>query len=128
MNKIVLKTVFIYLVSSVLSYSLAQDNTTTENLTASDYEKKHTVIKESNSFEIDNLMKEARNCYLDKKYQQSKEKYLKAISILSASTPNTTDSQKKISHIKDALANVYTAWSQDILQEAQEEACYGKSR
>ncbi len=128
MSKTVLKTgLFLYLLSSILSCLSARGNVTTENLTASDYEKRHAAIKESDSFEIDNLMKEASTYYLDKNYQQSKEKYLKAISILSASTPGAPDFQKKISHIKDALSNVYTAWAQDILQEAQEEAVTGKT-
>lgn len=119
-----MKTVFfLSLMLGILNYSIAQDNT----ITISDYAKQHAAIKESNCLEIDNLVKEALDCYLNKKYQQSKEKYLKAISILSASAPNAPDSQQKISHIKDALANVYTTWSQDILQQAQEEVVTGKT-
>ena len=128
MSKKKLKTgLFLYLVSSILNYSIAQGDITVKNPTVSDYEKKYAIIKESSSFESDNLMKEARDCYLDKKYQKSKEKYLKAISILSTSTPGASDSQKKITYIKNALSNVYTAWAQDILQSAQEESVKGKT-
>ena len=122
MNKTVLKTLFhLYLILGILNCSAAQDN----NLTVSDYAKQHIIIKESNSFDADRLMKEASNCYLNKKYQQAKDKYLKAISTLS--NINAPDSQKKILQIKEALANVYTAWAQELFQQAQEEAVTGKT-
>lgn len=128
MNKIVSKTgLFLYLISTILSYSIAQDNTIPGDIAVSGYAKQYIAIKESNSFDVDNLIKEARDCYLNKKYTRSKEKYLKAISILSGSTPGTPDSLKKISYIKESLANLYTAWSQEILQEAQKEAIAGKA-
>ena len=122
MNKTVLKTLFhLYLILGILNCSAAQDN----NLTVSDYAKQHIIIKESNSFDADRLMKEASNCYLNKKYQQAKDKYLKAISTLS--NINAPDSQKKILQIREALANVYTAWAQELFQQAQEEAVTGKT-
>jgi len=128
MNKTVLKTIFfLYLMLNVLNCSIAQNNTGAKNLTISDYAKQQTVISESNSFDIDKLIKEASDCYLNKKYQQSKEKYLKAISILSNVNSGAPDSQRKISYIKDALANVYTAWAQELLQKAQEKAVTGKT-
>lgn len=121
---ILIKTAFpLYLMLCFLNCSVAQNS----NLTVADYAKQHIAIAESNSFDADRLMKEALDCYLDKKYQSSKEKYLRAISILSNENSNTNDSQEKISTIREALANVYTAWAQDILQESQGKAIAGKA-
>lgn len=129
MSKIVLKTgLILYLIPAILSYCwIACGNISNNSFTASEHTKQHIVINESNSFFADNLMKEARDCYLDKKYPQAKEKYLKAISFLSNSNPTAPNNQKKISYIKESLANVYTAWSQEILQGAQEKAIAGKA-
>lgn len=79
------------------------------------------VINQAKAIDADELLSQGNKAYLERNYAQAKDSYLQAISIISKSPlASTSDTQKKISNITESLSNVYTAWSQELLNEAKE--------
>ncbi len=100
---------FCYSSEDVQNLDIAVLNTQTE------------VMNQAKTINADELLIKANNAYLNKNYQQAKDLYLQTISIISNSPgADTAYAQKKISNLSQALSNVYTAWSQDLLQEARD--------
>lgn len=79
------------------------------------------VINQAKAIDADELLTQANKAYLNKEYVQAKDLYLKAISLVSNSPgASTAPIQKKIANMTKSLSNVYTAWSQELLNEAKE--------
>lgn len=95
----------------VLSQDIADLNAQTE------------AINQAKAKSADDLLTLANEAYLNREYAQAKDLYLKAISLVSNSPgANTSLAQKKISNMTESLSNVYTAWSQELLQEAKQKS------
>lgn len=79
------------------------------------------VINHAKAIDADELLSQANKAYIDRNYAHAKDLYLQTISIISKSPGASTSlAQKKISNITESLSNVYTAWSQELLNEAKE--------
>ncbi|MEI6054466.1 MAG: hypothetical protein WCR55_00290 [Lentisphaerota bacterium] len=109
--------IFVSLFSGLLCFSSA----TTPEQDIAALNTQTEVINQAKAIDADELLSQGNKAYLDRNYAQAKDSYLQAISIISKSPgSSTSDAQKKISNITQSLSNVYTAWSQELLNEAKE--------